>query len=202
MYNPTLKEQLTLLTTFFVTNILKTLRETSLEDLLGNMPPQGLGMPVATAAKTMPKTAKPRKPTKRFRRTSANIATTARDIVSFVTRCPNVGAEAIRQGLGIKKHEWLQPIALALTMGLKKKGEKRATVYFVGSAKGTAKAPKHTVKKHKATKTTPAVVAKPRTKRASVVAAGDASSPTPETTETNGTSTQVEVHPVLTSSPS
>ena len=195
-YRPenTLKERVTLLTTVFVTALMRSLRETSLEELLGNMPAEA--NTVEVAAKTMPRK-HAKKPAKRTRRTASDIRATAAEIILFVGKNPNTGAESIRKALHIPKSGWLQPIALALASGLKKKGEKRATVYFV--AKGAAKA---TAKKNKATKTTPKVVTKPRTKKPSMVAAGDASSPTPEPTETNGTSTQIEVHPVVTASPS
>jgi len=134
-------------------------------------------------------TRKPRK-AKRMRRTAANIATTAKDIVDLVTKQPNHGAEDIRNALGIKKAEWLKPIALALTMGLKKSGKKRSTVYYVGAAKVA----KNTKNVKNATRTAPK-----RAKR-TVLAAGD---PTSKASEpTNGTSSQIEVTPVLTAQPS
>jgi hypothetical protein len=41
-------------------------------------------------------------------------------------------AEAIRKELGIPKNKWARPLAFALEKkGLSKKGEKRATTYWV-----------------------------------------------------------------------
>lgn len=81
---------------------------------------------------------KPRKTSKRTRRTAEDITATAKAIVAYVKDYPNVGADSIRKGLKIAKNEWLQPLALALTMGLKKTGSKRTTTYYVG-AKTTSK---------------------------------------------------------------
>jgi len=177
-----LKERVTLLTTVFVTSLMRTLCETSLEELidLRSCDTQAkTDRYVKLATDHMAK--KPRKTTKRTRRTPASIETTAKQIVGFVTKHPNSGAEAIRKALFIPKAEWLKPIAMALGMGLKKVGKKRSTVYFAAT------------KGQPATRTKKPPMKKAR--KPSVVAAGDATSTPLE--PTNGTSSQVEVHPVV-----
>ena len=178
-----LKERVTLLTTVFVTSLMRTLRETSLEELTNSDFAREALEQVrsATATAKGPSTKKPRKAAKRTRRTPASIETTAKQIVGFVTKHPNSGAEAIRKALFIPKAEWLKPIAMALGMGLKKVGKKRSTVYFAAT------------KGQPATRTKKPPMKKAR--KPSVVAAGDATSTPLE--PTNGTSSQVEVHPVV-----
>jgi hypothetical protein len=66
------------------------------------------------------------------RRSPEEIAAAADKIVSYVKKHPKgVHAGAIKAALGIDKREWNFPLARALkSKALKKKGRKRATVYF------------------------------------------------------------------------
>ena len=189
-HQSTFKDRVRQLAEKFTQDVVAALAGGSLTDLVE----AGLTLEFSPGVHAVPsmlmdraRAAKPRKTTKRTRRTPESIRKTAAEIILYVGEHQNAGAEAIRTALGIEKSEWLQPIASAMASGLKKKGEKRSTVYYVG-----AKVAKNTRNVKNATRTTP----KARAKKASVVAAGDATSTPLE--ETNGTSTQVDVHPVLT----
>jgi hypothetical protein len=53
-------------------------------------------------------------------------------VASYVKSHQGAKAAEIRKALGIAPNKWLRPLALALaSKGLSKKGEKRATAYFV-----------------------------------------------------------------------
>ena len=186
-HQSTFKDRVRQLAEKFTQDVVAALAGGSLTDLVE----AGLTLEFSPGVHAVPsmlmdraRAAKPRKTTKRTRRTPESIRKTAAEIILYVGKHQNAGAEAIRTALGIEKSEWLQPIASAMASGLKKRGEKRSTVYYVG-----AKVAKNTPRVKKATP-------KARAKKASVVAAGDATSTPLE--ETNGTSTQVDVHPVLT----
>lgn len=137
----TIQNQIVVLAVKFAQDILATARQYSLEEIYGvagapispNEP-----VPYRPTAKALT-TKTPRKTTKRTRRTAEDIQTTAKAIVDYVGKNPNIGADSIRKGLKIAKNEWLQPIALALTMGLKKTGSKRTTTYYVGAKTATSK---------------------------------------------------------------
>jgi hypothetical protein len=187
----TFKDRVRLLAEKFTQDVVTALAGGSLSDLVAagltlEFSPGVHAVPYKpTAVMDRARTAKPRKTTKRSRRTASDIHKTAAEIILFVGKNPNSGAEAIRKALHIPKSGWLQPIAMALTAGLKKKGEKRSTVYYTGAAKVAKMAAK--AAKGRSYKK----LVKP-----SVLAAGDVTSTPLETT--NGTSTQVDVHPVLT----
>jgi hypothetical protein len=62
----------------------------------------------------------------------AMIDSVASLITCYVKSHQGSRAEAIRKDLGIPKNKWAIPLALALEQkGLSKKGEKRATTYWV-----------------------------------------------------------------------
>ncbi len=71
------------------------------------------------------------------RRASEDVASRLASIVSVLTHHPEgLRAEQIRAELQMEKRDILKPIAEGLASGaLRKKGQRRATVYFVGRAK-------------------------------------------------------------------
>ena len=66
------------------------------------------------------------------KRSSDQIAETTKAVVSYVRKHPGQGVEAIAKGLGTVTKELTLPIRkLVAERGLKTKGQKRATKYFV-----------------------------------------------------------------------
>jgi hypothetical protein len=131
------------LATEFANNVVEVLKTYSLSDLYG----EGTKSPETPV---------------RIRRTAEHIENTANRILQYVTSYPNTGAEKIRTVLVINKNEWAASLKVAMQKGLKKKGDKRATVYYRTSTKTTVKKTKPKAKSSKSTMlngTTPIVSA-------------------------------------------
>jgi hypothetical protein len=89
---------------------------------------RGPGRPPKSSvvASTLPSTIPPK------RMGPAMIDSVANLITRYVKSHQGARAEAIRKELGIPKNKWAVPLAFALEKkGLSKKGEKRATTYWV-----------------------------------------------------------------------
>src|SRR5580658_9781838 len=131
---PTLSESLATLAQNFATEVLVLARSASIEDIIsetsGAPLKRGPGRPPkshsAVDASTLPSTI----PAKRMG--PAIIDSVASLITRYVKSHQGARAEAIRKELGIPKNKWARPLAFALEKkGLSKKGEKRATTYWV-----------------------------------------------------------------------
>lgn len=120
----------------FAAAIIEALRTASLEDLVtitsGAAASRVAGR-VASRSKALPKTSK--KAGRLGRRTASDITRTLDNIVAVLGAHPEgMRAEQIKEALGLDKREMPRPIAQGLKSGaLKKSGQKRATVYTVGS---------------------------------------------------------------------
>ena len=121
----------------------------------------------APSAKAKPATASPAKPApastlprvkKGTRRSPEDVARAVRAIKEFLTANPGSGAEQIAKGLGIASKELALPISNLLgAKSITKKGERRATRYFVAGAsegKIAAEAPKAVAPAQKAAEKT------------------------------------------------
>jgi hypothetical protein len=150
-----IQKSIEVLASEFANSILETIRHAPLEDkvreLLGegsvSAPRRGRPPSVPSETGAVPKKTKgERLP----RRSIEDIEHSATAIIAFVRgKKGSVRAEEIRKALDIDKREWMRPLQTALSMGLKKSGEKRATVYSVSES---AKPAKKSVKKVKSTK--------------------------------------------------
>jgi Fic family protein len=134
----------------FAEAIVRALREASLDDVLtisgGAQAQRGAG---AGAAPRLTRKAEERL----TRRTAADIAQTLTQMVAVLAQHPDgLTAEQIKAALQLDKREMPKPIAEGLKSGaLKKRGQKRATVYSLGSTNRPA-ARKKTSKKKSVTK--------------------------------------------------
>lgn len=128
----------------FATAIVQALRSASLEELMSVAGGGGHAPPRPTSTKTNGKTtgaaAPARKGGRLGRRSADEIGRTLENIVAVLSQHPEgLRAEQIKAALQLDKREMPRPIAEGLRSGaLKKTGQKRATVYTVGS--GTSKA--------------------------------------------------------------
>jgi hypothetical protein len=118
----------------FAAGVVQAIRSASLEDILaeGAAPKRGPGRPPSKRVPGRPPAAA--SASKRLARRSAmDIAAVTDGIVSLVKKHDKgLRAEQIRAELGIAKKEWARPLEAALaSKRLTKKGEKRATTYFV-----------------------------------------------------------------------
>lgn len=127
----------------FANAIVQALREASLNELVGIT---GGGR----AASPRLAGASPKKSGRLGRRSADDIARVLENIVAVLTKHPEgLRSEQIKAALQLDTREMPRPLAEGLKSGtLKKSGQKRATVYTVGS--GSVKAPakkKRTAKK-------------------------------------------------------
>ena len=148
-----LKQAIAALAEEFSEGILAAIRGASLEELHestgGGAPRARAAAPSSEAAPT--RQARKGKGGRLPRRSEEDIAAIVETIVTCVRNHPEgIGAEAIRKELKIDKKELGKPILSALESGqLRKEGEKRATVYFVGKKSSGAAAKPKVAKKTK-----------------------------------------------------
>jgi hypothetical protein len=125
---PTLSDTLATLAEALASEVLVLARSASVDDILSE-PRRGPGRPPRSASK-MDDASKLEISGKRMGATT--IDSVASLITSYVKSHQGAKATEIRKALGIPSNKWLRPLALALaSKGLSKKGEKRATAYFV-----------------------------------------------------------------------
>jgi hypothetical protein len=123
-----LSETLAALAETFATEVLALARSASVDDILSE-PQRGPGRPPRATTKVdiASKLAISGK-----RMGATTIDSVASLISSYVKSHQGAKAAEIRKALGIPPNQWLRPVAVALaSKGLSKKGEKRATAYFV-----------------------------------------------------------------------
>lgn len=121
-----LHAQLESLAAEFAQSVLQTIRESSLEDLLAeSRGRRGPGRPPAASRSSGGGG-------KRVRRSAEQLETTLTSIVSLLKKHKDgLRSEQIQEELGLSRKEIPRPITLGLQRKeLKKKGQKRATVYF------------------------------------------------------------------------
>jgi hypothetical protein len=130
-----LRAKIQQLATHFASSVLEVIRQTSLEELLGErgLPPAG-AVAGARALAAGPKAARAAKSSARLaRRSPADIAATVASIVSLLKKHKGgLRAEQIREQLGLEAKELPRPLAEGVKgRAFKKKGQKRATTYFI-----------------------------------------------------------------------
>ena len=122
-----LRSQIEALAIQFAGKVLDAIRSASLTELAGLS---------SSSPVTKPR---PVKSEGRLRRTAEDIAAMSDDILAYVKDHPGCRSEEIKKALGISANEWAKPISLALSQGLKKSGNKRATEYYFEEPKAKAK---------------------------------------------------------------
>jgi hypothetical protein len=129
---PSLSESFAALAQIFAEDVLALARKASVEDIIaetaGVPGKRGPGRPPKSSSTVdvspLPTTAKRMGP--------AMIDSVANLITRYVKSHQGARGEVIRKELGIPKNKWAVPLAFALEKkGLSKKGEKRATTYWV-----------------------------------------------------------------------
>jgi hypothetical protein len=149
-----LQDKISILATKFANNlateILNAIQTSSLNDLVED----GLSIratdrpvPYVPTAKASAKSTRKAPATRRNRLTSQDVIKTAGHVILYVGKNPNVGAAQIQKALKIAKNQWLKVITAAQDSGLKKKGEKRSTVYYTGTTKVAKKTAKKVVRR-------------------------------------------------------
>jgi len=97
-----------------------------------------IAAPKAKAAVAKPATAKP---TRRVRRSSADVEAVAAKLLAYVKAKPGQRLEEIGRGLGVATTGLKRPVqTLLLAKALRTEGQKRGTRYFAGSKGSGAKA--------------------------------------------------------------
>jgi hypothetical protein len=129
---PALSETLATLAQTFATEVLALAKSASIDDIIA----ETAGVPVKRGPGRPPKSSSTVDvsplPTTAKRMGPAMIDSVANLITRYVKSHQGARAEVIRKELGIPKNKWAIPLALALEKkGLSKKGEKRATTYWV-----------------------------------------------------------------------
>ena len=131
-----LRAKIQQLATHFATSVLEVIRQTSLEELLGERGLPGAGA-VSRARGFDPaagKASRPSRSTGRLPRRSADdIAKTVSQIAALLKKHKGgLRAEQIRAALGLQPKEMPRPLSEGVkARAFKKKGQKRATTYFV-----------------------------------------------------------------------
>lgn len=152
-----LQEKINILTTKFANNlateILNAIQTSSLNDLVEDgLSIRATDQPVPyvptgkATSKASVKSTRKAPATRRNRLTGQDVIVAAKGIIAYVAKNPNVGAAQIQRALKIAKNQWLKVVTAAQESGLKKKGEKRSTVYYTGTAKVAKKTRKYTKK--------------------------------------------------------
>ena len=135
-----LRSALAALADDFASSVLAAVRDASLDDLLGEMsgapPRRGPGRPrgssAPASAPAAPRSpAATRKPTGRLpRRSPEEIARTLTQVVAIVKKSTGMRSEEIQKALKLDKREVPRVLFEGLrSKKLKKKGQKRATIY-------------------------------------------------------------------------
>ena len=169
----TLQSRIQDLSNEFATGVFNLLRGVSLDELTGMAGAPSKHRLRAGAGDTIEiddeeeVAAKPAKKTGKggrlARRSEEDINKVVEEILAVVGDHPEgINAETLREELGIDKKELGKPMLVALENGqLRKEGQKRATVYFLGKGSKKASTKKTAVKASSKTKTK-AVKAKPK----------------------------------------
>jgi|SRR5450432_4243620 len=153
----TLKSSLQSLAATFAAEVVRAIRGASLQEILGEVAGTRARHSAPAASAAEPAARAPRSPAAavgrrgRLKRRSADdIASTLGRIVTLLkTKPAGLRAEQIRKELDMLAKELPRPLAEGLAAkALRKKGQKRATVYFAGGAAApTSEAPRVTRKK-------------------------------------------------------
>lgn len=137
----TLQSRIQALSAAFADSIIAALRETSISELTSaaGVGGGGRGKHVHSISENIeetptPRAAKAKKTGRLARRSEEDIAKVVEEILVVVKKHPEgIRAEELRVELGLDKKEMPKPMLVALANGsLRKEGEKRATVYFIG----------------------------------------------------------------------
>jgi hypothetical protein len=126
---PSLSEVFSTLAQNLATEVLALARKASVNEILSDSHVAGHGPGLTPLSETK----SPATPALDVKRMSADtIDSVATVITRYVKSHQGSKAEAIRKELGIPKEKWARPLAFALgKKGLSKKGQKRATTYWV-----------------------------------------------------------------------
>jgi hypothetical protein len=120
---PSLSEAFATLAQNFATEVLVLARSASIEDIIAET---SRAPALERGPEPLPSTVPPKRMGLEMIDSVANL------VVRYVKSHQGSRSEAIRKELGIPKNKWAVPLALALsTKGLSKKGQKRATTYWV-----------------------------------------------------------------------
>lgn len=93
-------------------------------------PPKAIAAPKAAAK--APAAAGPKRRGRRPRRSAEQMKATLNTVIALLKKSPGLRSEQIQKSLKLGKKDLVGPIAAGLESGdLKKKGERRATAYFV-----------------------------------------------------------------------
>ena len=144
---PTLRSTLSQLAADFAADVLRAIRGASFEEILQESGNRAAAAPKALPAAAPEKTKKAAAGTTKARRTASGRLgrRSADDIEGLIGQIADLlaqsaeglRAEQIREALGIEAKELPRPLADALASGrISKKGQKRATTYFVGGGGG------------------------------------------------------------------
>jgi hypothetical protein len=119
---PSLSESFATLAQTFAEDVLALARKASVDDIIA----ETNAAPITGGPEALPSTIPPK------RMGPPMIDSVANLITRYVKSHQGARAEVIRKELGIHKNKWAVPLAFALEKkGLSKKGEKRATAYWV-----------------------------------------------------------------------
>ncbi len=130
----TLSSTINDLATKFAHELLGAIRTASIDELINAKPVAQHVTASAAPAAAAPSKAKTGKNGRLARRSLADIGKSAERIVAVVkaTKGKGINAEDLRKTLKVDRRELPLPLALALSKKLlRKKGRKRATMYFV-----------------------------------------------------------------------
>jgi hypothetical protein len=154
-----LKTSLQSLAASFAEEVVRAIQGSSLQELLGEVAaprarrsaPAASSGPASAAVETAkaPRAGSPLRRGRLKRRSAQDIASTLDGIVSLLKQhSAGLRAEQIRKELDMLAKELPRPLAEGLAAKvLRKKGQKRATVYFVAGAGPAAESPRVTRKK-------------------------------------------------------
>lgn len=125
-----LRNTLTQLASSFAQDVLKTIRDASLDELVTETGRSG----GASSAPAAPRAPGKRRRGGRVRRSAEDIAHVSSRIVALLKTSPKgLRSEELRARLGLRKEDMPRPITESLASGvISKKGERRATRYFAG----------------------------------------------------------------------
>jgi hypothetical protein len=139
----TLRATIVQLASDFAEGVLEAVRNVSLEDLLAEA--AGPSRPVATRPRAaQPEPGPKRKRGRRLaRRSPADLARVVERVVALLAQHPKgLRSEELQAKLGLAAREMPRPLGDALaTHRIIRRGEKRATTYFAGSAKAAKPQP-------------------------------------------------------------
>jgi len=147
MSTSSLEDQIQARVNAFVSELSSLVREaalTAVQEVLGGEAPRVPAKRGRTNKKAKRTSAAPKRKSaggKRVRRTPEDLKNMAQEVITFVKSNQGSAAGAIAKGLGVATKDLKRPVDdLLAAKKLRKQGERRGTQYFVGAARGAAKA--------------------------------------------------------------